>query len=81
MTDLSKNQRPRFGSDWDLDLGWVLIWIIVGLTISSVVWSIAWASVRNNARNNAKDEVFYKTCRQVNVTYIASNNQKTYECK
>lgn len=83
MTDLNKNQpqRTRFGSDWELDLGWVLIWLIVGLTIAAVVSSIAWAIVSTNDRNNQKEEQYIKNCKQVDVTYIVGNSKKTYECK
>lgn len=80
MTDLNKD-RPRFGSDWDLDLGWIIFWVVIGLTISSMVWACAWAIVKTSARNNAKEEQFYKSCRQLDVTYIADNSKKTYECK
>lgn len=82
MTDLSKNTKSRFGSDWDLDLGWVLIWFIVFLFLGSIFASLSYASVQNNRGNVARDNYYADKCGVVSRTTGSNNNgTTTYQCQ
>lgn len=82
MTDLSKNQRPRWGSDWDADLGWVIIWVFAFGMIASIMWALSYASVQNNRGNVARDNYYAQHCTTIS-TFVgqSSNGSKTYTCQ
>lgn len=82
MADLNKNSRPRFGSDWDVDLGWVLIWWAFFALVAVIIGSLAYASVQNNRGNVARDNFYAQHCSNVS-TYVSNNGNgsKSYTCQ
>lgn len=78
MTDLSKNTKPRWGSDWDLDLGWVLLWLLFALTIMGIVTALSYASVQNNRGNVGRDQYYAEHCK---VIFVAQNSGQAYQCQ
>lgn len=83
MADLNKNQRPRFGSDWDVDLGWVLIWWAFFALVAVIIGSLAYANVQNNRGNVARDNFYAQHCNTIStfVNNNSTNGAKTYLCQ
>jgi hypothetical protein len=77
---MKDNNRPRFGSDWDLDLGWVLIWWGFFLTVASIFVSLAYASVQNNRGNIARDNYYAEHCKVLERTDSRDLTGVKYNC-
>lgn len=78
---LDKNSRPRFGSDWDLDLGYVIVWALFFFTIVGVFAALSYASVQNNRGNVARDNYYAEHCKVVNYTRQNNDTSTTYHCQ
>lgn len=76
--DKQNKHQPRFGSDWDLDLGWILFWLIVFTAIVSAIGFGAWTSVQNNRGNVDRDRYYADHCKLV---FVAEDVGKAYECQ
>jgi hypothetical protein len=79
MPNLEKTTRPRFGSDWDLDLGWVLLWWGVLTAVVFVVYFICSSCVKANLANVTRDEFYARTCKT--VFEIPNNGGRAYQCQ
>lgn len=76
MSRLDKG-TSRFGSDWDLDLGWILFWVVLLSAIVSIIGFLSWASVQNNRDNVTRDAFYAKNCKIV----LQTDNTKAFECQ
>lgn len=75
---MEKN-RPRFGSDWDVDLGWVLIWWGILVALVFIVYFISTACVRANLDNTTRDAFYAKNCKTVFA--VPNNGGTAYQCQ
>lgn len=78
MTELSKTQRPRFGSDWDLDLGWVLLWWGIVAALVVIVYFLTSAEIKSNQQNVLRDQYYAEHCK---VVFVALRTGTAYQCQ
>jgi hypothetical protein len=69
----------RFGSDWDLDLGWVLLWwgIIAGIVIA--IYFLTNLGISTNEQNVSRDKYYADNCKT--VFEVPNNGGRAFQCQ
>lgn len=71
-------QRPRFGSDWDLDLGWILLWWGLFAAIVYIVYFLSQAGIKANLQNTTRDQYYADHCK---IVFVAQGTGTAYQCQ